>query len=89
MTAAIHHRLQASDPARNIHRAWSISASPDLFGAWLIHTYFGRIGCAGRLIVRSVSDESAAQSHVERALRRRAGAPRRIGVSYRGIDDVT
>ena len=74
--------LAARDPARNIHRAWSITAAPDLFGVWLIHTNYGRIGCPGRLISRSVADEAAACDHVASALRRRAGAPRRIGVHY-------
>lgn len=89
MDAEIHHRLHAVEAARNIHRAWSVSAGRDLFGAWLIHTRHGRIGCPGRLIVRSVADEAAARRAVARALRRRDGAPRRIGVAYCDIDDVT
>ena len=74
--------LAARDPARNIHRAWSITASPDLFGVWVIETGYGRIGCPGRIIARSVPSEAAAYAHVARALRRRASAPRRLGVSY-------
>ena len=74
--------LAARDPARNIHRAWSIAAAPDWFGVWLIETGYGRIGCPGRVVARSVSSEAEARAHVARALRRRASAPRRLGVSY-------
>ena len=75
--------LAARDPARNIHRAWSITAGPDLFGVWLIHVHYGRIGCAGRLLARSVADEVAARADLARSLRRRSTAPRRIGVDYK------
>lgn len=74
--------LRALDPARNIRRAWSIAASPDLFGAWVVQTSFGRIGSAGRVMVASHASEAAARASVARALRRRASAPRRIGVAY-------
>lgn len=74
--------LTARDPARNIYRAWSITAAPDLFGVWLIETGYGRIGCPGRVVARSVPSEADARAHVARALRRRATAPRRLGVRY-------
>jgi predicted DNA-binding WGR domain protein len=85
----MHIALQARDPARNIHRAWSISAAPDLFGAWLVHIRYGRIGAEGRLISRSFPTEAATHAHIRRALARRASAPRRIGVAYCRTDDVT
>ena len=78
----MHISLRAQDPARNIHRAWSISAAPDLFGAWLVHVTYGRIGTTGRLIARSFPTEAATNAHIRAALARRAAAPRRIGVSY-------
>lgn len=74
--------LAARDPARNIHRAWSIAAGPDLFGVWLVETSYGRIGCPGRLVARSVAGEAEARAFVVQALRRRATAPRRLGVAY-------
>lgn len=74
--------LAARNLVRNIHRAWSIAAAPDLFGVWLIETGYGRIGYPGRVLMRSVASEAEARAHVDRALRRRASAPRRLGVPY-------
>ena len=82
MQAELRLALQARNPARNIHRAWTVEAGPDLFGAWLVLTRYGRIGTEGRRIARSFVDESAARAHIAAALRRRAGAPRRLGTDY-------
>jgi predicted DNA-binding WGR domain protein len=82
MAEVIMVRLQACNPARNVRRAWSVEAGPDLFGVWQVRTRFGRIGTDGRLLVRSFVDEGAARKHVAAALRRRRGSVRRIGVSY-------
>jgi predicted DNA-binding WGR domain protein len=82
MQAEIRLVLQARNPARNIHRAWTVEAGPDLFGAWLVLTRYGRIGAEGRRLARSFADESAAGAHIAAALRRRATSPRRLGVAY-------
>jgi predicted DNA-binding WGR domain protein len=82
MAVEIYHLLHADNPARNIRRAWSVTAAPDLFGIWLVHIRYGRIGAAGRLLARSFPTEAAARAHVRTGLARRASAPRRIGVAY-------
>jgi hypothetical protein len=55
---------------------------PDLFGAWMVEMSYGRIGTAGRTKVRSFETVEAARTQVRVCLRKRATAPRRIGVGY-------
>jgi len=52
--------LEARDPARNIHRAYSIAYGQDVFGNWVVETTYGRIGGKGRTIVTVVNDEDEA-----------------------------
>lgn len=80
--------FEARNPARNCFRCWRIEAGRDLFGVWMVHVRYGRIGCAGRLLVRSFAGEAAARGYVRAGLARRASAPRRIGAEYRGMNVV-
>lgn len=75
--------LTARDPARGIARRWSVVACRDLFGTLLVETRWGRIGRAGQHRTHAFASEEAARAHVRALLRRRAGAPRRIGVGYK------
>jgi predicted DNA-binding WGR domain protein len=75
-------RLEARDPARNLWRAYTLEAGRDLFGAWVVEVSYGRIGCPGRTLVRVVATEAEVCRVVRARLRRRLGAPRRIGVAY-------
>jgi predicted DNA-binding WGR domain protein len=74
--------LTARDPARNINRRYAIEASIDLFGAHLVETSWGRAGTWGQS--RRFAYDSAAEATraIAGHLRRRARAPRRIGVAY-------
>lgn len=74
--------LLAIDPARNIRRRWRIAASRDLFDQIIVETSWGRIGAAGRAMVRSFPDEQRATRYVAGLLRLRGTAQRRIGVGY-------
>ena len=74
--------LVAVHPARNIRRRWRVSATRDLFGHVVVETSWGRIGAAGRRLIRSFADEAEAARYVSKLLRIRARAPRRIGISY-------
>jgi predicted DNA-binding WGR domain protein len=76
-------KLAASSPDHRCHRAYEIAVSADLFGAWLVEMRYGRIGTAGREKVRSFATISEAAAQVTACLRKRASAPRRIGVAYR------
>lgn len=74
--------LEARDPTHNVHRAYSIAYGQDLFGNWVVETTYGRIGSKGRTIVTVVNNEDEALKHVQKALKRRQSAPKRIGVAY-------
>jgi predicted DNA-binding WGR domain protein len=76
-------RLEARSSARRCHRAYEVAVSTDLFGAWLVEMSYGRIGTFGRVKARSFSTADAAAAQVRACLRKRASAPRRIGVAYR------
>jgi len=49
----------------------------------MVEMSYGRIGAFGRSKVRSFSTTEEAQAQVRACLRKRATAPRRIGVAYR------
>ena len=74
--------LEAKDASRNIHRAYSIAYGQDLFGNWVVETIYGRIGGKGRTIVTLVNNEEEALKYVQKILKRRQSAPKRIGVGY-------
>ena len=65
------------------HRADEIAVNADLFGAWLVEMSYGRIGALGRTKARSFASADEAAAQVKASLRRRASAPRRLGVAYR------
>jgi len=75
--------LEARDPERNIHRAYSIAYGQDLFGNWIVETTYGRIGGKGRTLVTVVDNEEEAPKYVQKSLKRRQSAPKRIGVAYK------
>ncbi|QSA99350.1 WGR domain-containing protein (plasmid) [Methylococcus sp. EFPC2] len=81
MDFAIH--LEASDPARNIRRSYSIAAGQDLFGDWIVALNYGRIGAKGHTKTVQVADEAAAYSYVRKCLCKRKSAPKRIGIDYK------
>jgi predicted DNA-binding WGR domain protein len=74
--------LEARDPTHNVHRAYSIAYGQDLFGNWIVETTYGRIGAKGRTIVTVVDNEDEALKYVQKSLKRRQSAPKRIGVGY-------
>ena len=85
-----HYRrihMEARDPALNRFRRWELEAAEDLFGAWIVRVRFGRIGSAGRTLVRGFADPVTTGRYVRAAIARRRSAPRRIGVAYRVITD--
>ena len=74
--------LEARSPARRCLRAYEIEVTEDLFGAWLLRISYGRIGTPGRTKVRSFQTDIEAAAQLGTCLRKRASAPRRIGVAY-------
>ena len=80
---SLHILLEARSAVRRCWRAYEIEVGADLFGAWLVEMSYGRIGTMGRSKIRSFATAADAQAEVDRCLRKRASAPRRIGVAYR------
>jgi predicted DNA-binding WGR domain protein len=80
---SLHILLEARSAARRCWRSYEIEVGADLFGAWLVEMSYGRIGTMGRSKVRSFATAADAQAEVRACLRKRATAPRRIGVAYR------
>ena len=79
---SFHVALEARSPDCRRLRAYEIDVTEDLFCAWLVHMTYGRIGTPGRTKVRSFPTEIEVAAHVGKCLRKRASAPRRIGVAY-------
>src|SRR3546814_16123752 len=77
--------LAACDPARNVRRRYAISITPDLFGAYIVETRWGRIGTRGQSKCFSFPDRDQADRYIAAVLRRRATAEHRIGVPYRPV----
>ena len=82
MLTSLCIRLEARSVAHRCFRSYEIELGADLFGAWTVEMRYGRIGALGRTKVRSISTTEDAQAQVPACLRKRATAPRRIGVAY-------
>jgi predicted DNA-binding WGR domain protein len=80
MLTSLCIRLEARYVAHRCVRSYEIELGADLFGAWMVEMGYGRIGALGRTKVRSFSTTEEAQAQVRTCLRKRATAPRRIGV---------
>lgn len=80
--------LRAVDAARNIHRAYAVELLPDLFGAFIVETRWGRVGAQGRARRVAFNTAEEAERHADAALKRRASSQRRIGVAYRTVTEL-
>ena len=76
-------KLEARSAVHRCFRVYQIDVDTDLFGVWLVEMSYGRIGGLGRSKIRSFTTIEGAQAQVYVCLRKRATAPRRIGVAYR------
>lgn len=74
--------LEAVDRGRNIARRYAIALSQDLFGSAIVQFSWGRIGTRGQSRTVSFAVRQDADRFVAQLLRRRAGAPKRIGIAY-------
>ena len=77
--------LEAVCGERNIARRYTIALSRDLFGASIVEFAWGRIGSRGQGRAVSFESEDEASRFARQLLRRRASAPKRIGVPYREV----
>lgn len=82
MLALLRIALEANNGATNLHRAYAIEVGRDLFGTWTVTLTYGRTGCTGRRQVEAACGLDDARRMVQRHLRRRATARRRLGQPY-------
>ena len=85
MLAETAIELEACNPAANCLRRRRVEFGQDLLGMWVVTVEFGRIGSHGCRVQHVFPDEPAARVFVGHKLRRRATAPKRIGVAYRWV----
>ncbi len=74
--------LEAVNPARRCHRAYRVTLTEDLFGAFIVETRYGRIGAKGHALSQSFLTEPDARRFIKSCLQRRQSAPRRLGAGY-------
>jgi predicted DNA-binding WGR domain protein len=77
--------LRRSARERNVARRYTVALSRDLFGASIVEFAWGRIGTKGQGRAVSFACEDEAARFARQLLRRRASAPKRIGVPYREV----
>ena len=77
--------LEAVCAERNVARRYTVALSRDLFGASIVEFTWGRIGTKGQGRAISFDAEDEAAHFASQLLRRRASAPKRIGVPYREV----
>lgn len=77
--------LEAVCGERNIARRYTVALSRDLFGASIVEFAWGRIGSRGQGRAVSFASEDEGSRFARQLLRRRASAPKRIGVPYREV----
>lgn len=69
-----HIHLHRIDPSRNMHRFYSMSIQPTLFGGVSVIRNWGRIGTQGQAMVQTfdqIDDARRALARIEAAKRRR------------------
>jgi predicted DNA-binding WGR domain protein len=77
--------LEAVCAERNVARRYAVALSRDLFGTSIVEFAWGRIGTKGQGRAVSFACEQEAACFARQLLRRRASAPKRIGVPYREV----
>ncbi|MCA9470136.1 MAG: WGR domain-containing protein [Nitrospira sp.] len=83
MGERFHIKLEAKNPEKGNFRSYAIDAGKDLFGHWEIEVSYGRISRRGRSVTYSAPDDGAAATIIRHCLKKRASAPKRIGVPYK------
>ncbi len=75
-------RLEAQSPVTRVPRVYQLSVDRDLFGRWIVHIAFGRLGCRGRALRVLVDTEQAVRRVLRQRLRRRTAPPKPTGLAY-------
>jgi predicted DNA-binding WGR domain protein len=81
MTVA-SYKLEARNPALNLNRYYEIDVTRDLFGDWVIMTYYGRIRYNGQRKQYGYPSFNDMIKKLFEILRKRFHAQTRIGCNY-------
>lgn len=76
-------QLEAVLEEKNLFRKYDIYIGKDLFGTWVLTTANGRIGTLGKLRSYSFSSKEHLQEKLDRLLKKRQKAKKRIGIDYK------
>lgn len=74
--------LEAHSDERNHHRRYEVSVGRDLLEHWVVTVRYGRVGAPLRELRLGGADLTEARTVVQKRLRRRLSAPKRIGCRY-------
>jgi hypothetical protein len=75
-------RLEAQSPVSRVARVYQLSVDRDLFGSWMVHIAFGRLGCRGRVLRVIAETDQAVRRILRQRLRRRTAPPKPTGLAY-------
>lgn len=81
MTVA-SYKFEAHNSALNLNRYYEIDVARDLFGDWVIMTYYGRISYKGQKRQYGYSSFDSMSKKLSEILRKRLHAQSRIGCNY-------
>ena len=81
------YRLKAINPDKNIYRWYEIKQSHNLFGTWSLIISSGRIGTKGRTRVLPFKTKTEMTTTLQKILKKRLTAERRIGCNYALINE--
>ena len=83
MKVPCYIKLRATNPAINLDRAYEILLQKGLFNFWLVTTAYGRYGQKGGQTRTTLFDnELQAQHFIDKVLKKRLNATKRIGCNY-------
>lgn len=77
-----YHYLQAINPSKNIFRWYEVRVAQDLWGKWSLMIGYGRMGGKGRTLHHSFSSFDTMKESLQKILKKRLHAGRRIGCDY-------
>ena len=83
MVIPCYLKLRATNPIINLDRRYEIFCQKGLFNSWLVTTAYGRYGNKGGSTKTVIFDtEPQAQIFIDKVLKKRLNATKRIGCNY-------
>ena len=87
MLTPCHLKLRATNPVINLDRSYEIVCQRGLFNSWLVTTAYGRYGQKRGQSKTAIFDtKSQAQIFIDKVLKKRLNAKKRIGCNYERLE---